>query len=63
MKSIILAYYLLTGVVVKSEHPNGDKVYSIPSIEVTEAYKVEVLEWIETKTFEYDETLEPSVNK
>lgn len=62
MKAVILAYYLLTGVVVKSEHPNGDKVYAIPSIEVSEAYKSEVLNWIETKEFEYNETLEPSVN-
>lgn len=63
MKTIILAFYILTGQVQTDRHPNGDKVYHIPSIEVKEAYKEEVLEWIETGVFTYDETNEPKVEQ
>jgi len=63
MKTVILAFYILTGQVETDKHPDGRKVYNIPSIEVKEAYREEVIEWIETGVFTYDETNEPKVEQ
>ena len=61
MSKIILLWYLINGTVECDRDPNGTKIYTIKSIEVTEAYKPEVLNWIKTDVFEYDETLEDKV--
>lgn len=59
MIKIIFTWYLITGVVSPTEEVDGRQTYSIKleTSAIDYAYKEEILEWIETGTFEYNEDL------
>ena len=60
---LMLAFHLLVGGITKGEFQDGKKIYTIKEINIEQAYKVEVLRYLKTGIFEYDDTLEYSVTK
>ena len=54
---------LNSGFIVKTDDVDGRAIYSIPSRNIEYAYKAEIIQYMETGVFVYDETLEPSVKK
>jgi leucyl aminopeptidase (aminopeptidase T) len=61
MAKLIFAWYLITGTVQYQQTVDGHKQYALffkDGKVVDYAYKAEILEYIETKTFEYNEDLE-----
>ena len=61
MAKLIFAWYLITGTVQYKQTVDGHKQYALffkDGKVVDYAYKAEILEYIETKTFEYNEDLE-----
>jgi len=61
MTKLIFIWYLLTGTVEYQQTMDGHKQYALffkDGKVVDYAYKSEILEYIETGTFEYNEDLE-----
>jgi hypothetical protein len=52
---LVFTWYLLTGVVVPTDEVDGRTIYSMPEANIEYAYEEELIEYIETKTFEYNE--------
>ena len=64
LTKLIFVLYLLTGTVTPQDEHEGRKTYVIfmkDNTCIEHAYKGEVLHWIETGSFQYDETLEDKV--
>ena len=72
MKTIMFVWYLINGTIVPQKEVDGRNCYRVNFPETTEitegnktfcsnvvdyAYKEEILEYIESKTFEYNEDL------
>jgi hypothetical protein len=60
MNTIIFLWYLITGTVVYQQEMDGRYQYALffPDGKVVDyATKAEIMEYIETKTFEYNEDL------
>ena len=61
MANLIFVWYLLTGTVQYQQTMDGHKQYALffkDGKVIDYAYKGEILEYIETGTFEYNEDLE-----
>jgi hypothetical protein len=61
MKTIIFIWYLVTGTVVPQHKVNGRQTYAVffeDGKVVDFAFRGEVMQYILTGNFEYDETLE-----
>jgi hypothetical protein len=61
MKTIIFIWYLVSGTVVPQDKVDDRQTYALffeDGKVVDFAYKAEILEYIETGTFEYDEDRE-----
>lgn len=52
---LVFTWYLLTGVVVPNGDVDGRTIYTMPKAKIEYAYKEELVEYIETGTFEYNE--------
>jgi len=52
---LVFTWYLLTGVVVPTDDVDGRTIYSMPKANIEYAYEEELIEYIETGTFEYNE--------
>ena len=52
-----------SGVIVPTDDVDGRPIYSIPSRCIEYAYKEEILHYMESGIFVYDETLEDPVRK
>jgi hypothetical protein len=52
---------LHSGFIVKTDDVDGRPIYSIPSRDIEYAYKAEIIQYMETGVFAYDETLEDPV--
>jgi hypothetical protein len=52
---LVFTWYLLTGVVVPTGDVDGRTIYTMPKAKIEYAYKEELVEYIETGTFEYNE--------
>jgi hypothetical protein len=59
MNQVIFIWYLMTGVITPTEPVNNRATYTIKQKDfiVEYAYRGEVLNWIESDKFIYDETL------
>ena len=65
MKTLLFVWYIINGTLIPQKKVDGDWTYRIvfPTAdecfgkEVDYAYKEEVMEWIETGNFEYNENL------
>jgi hypothetical protein len=53
---------LHSGFIVKSDDVDGRTIYSIPSKDIEYAYKAEIIQYLETGTFSYDDTLDDKVD-
>ena len=53
---------LYSGVIVPSDDVDGRTIYSIPSAGIEYAYKAEIIQYLETGVFTYDETIDDPVD-
>ena len=53
---------LHSGFIVKSDDVDGRTIYSIPSKDIEYAYKTEIIQYLETGVFTYDDTLDDKVD-
>ena len=64
LTKLIFVFYLCTGTITPQDEHEGRKTYAIffkDGTCIDYAYKAEVYNWIETGSFQYDETLEDKV--
>ena len=66
--SLILAHLtfvlqLHSGFIVKTDDVDGRPIYSIPTKCIEYAYKAEIIQYLETGVFTYDETLDDPVKE
>jgi hypothetical protein len=59
---LIFTLKLCSGVIVPSDDVDGRTIYSIPSAKIEYAYEAEILRYLETGVFTYDETLDDAVS-
>lgn len=55
---ISFVLYLHTGVILYTGDVDGRAIYSIPSAGIEYAYKAEIIQYLETGEFTYDEDIE-----
>jgi hypothetical protein len=60
--NLMFVLQLHTGVIIPTDKVDGRTIYSIPSAGIEYAYKAEIIQYLETGTFTYDETLEDPVD-
>ena len=53
---------LHSGVIIASDDVDGRTIYSVPSAGIEYAYKAEIIQYLETGTFTYDETIDDKVD-
>ena len=61
--SLLIAYLTFTlqlhsGIIIKTGDVDGRDIYSIPSAGIEYAYKAEIIQYLETGKFDYNEDLE-----
>jgi hypothetical protein len=59
--NIMFVLQLHSGVIIPTDDVDGRTIYSIPSAGIEYAYKAEIIQYLETGVFSYDETLEDPV--
>ena len=52
---------LHTGIIIPTDDVDGRTIYSIPSKDIEYAYKSEIIDFMQTGVFTYDETLDDPV--
>jgi len=62
MLKLFFMWQVLTGVIVPQDDVDGRTIYSIPTVGIEYAYKTEIIRYLETGTFQYDETLDDKVD-
>ena len=60
--NLMFVLQLHTGVIIPTDKVDGRTIYSMPSANIEYAYKAEIIQYLETGTFTYDETLEDPVD-
>lgn len=60
--NLMFVLQLHTDVIIPTDDVDGRTIYSIPSANIEYAYKAEIIQYLETGTFNYDETLEDPVD-
>jgi hypothetical protein len=55
-------WQVLTGVIVPQDDVDGRTIYSIPTVGIEYAYKTEIIQYLETGVFTYDETIDDPVD-
>jgi hypothetical protein len=58
---LMFVLHLHSGFIVATDDVDGRTIYSIPSKDIEYAYKSEILQYMETGVFVYDETIDDSV--
>ena len=53
---------LYSGIIIPTDDVDGRTIYSIPSAGIEYAYKTEIIQYLETGVFTYDETLDDPVD-
>ena len=59
---LMFVLQLHSGAIIASDDVDGRTIYSIPSANIEYAYKAEIIQYLETGTFTYDETLDDPVD-
>ena len=49
---------LHTGIIIPTDDVDGRTIYSVPSAGIEYAYKAEIIQYLETGQFDYNEDLE-----
>jgi len=60
---LMFVLQLHSGFIVASDDVDGRTIYSIPSKDIEYAYKSEIIEYMQTGVFTYDETLDDAVKE
>ena len=60
--NLMFVLQLHSGIIIPTDNVDGRTIYSIPSANIEYAYKAEIIQYLETGTFTYDETLEDPVD-
>jgi hypothetical protein len=60
---LMFVLHLHSGFIVASDDVDGRTIYSIPSKDIEYAYKAEIIDYMQTGVFTYDETLEDPVKE
>lgn len=60
--NIMFVLQLHTGIIIPTDDVDGRTIYSMPSAGIEYAYKAEIIQYLETGVFSYDETLEDPVD-
>ena len=55
---ISFVLYLHTGVILYTGNVDGRAIYSVPDAGIEYAYKAEIIQYLETGEFDYNEDLE-----
>jgi hypothetical protein len=59
---LMFILHLHSGFIVKSDDVDGRTIYSVPSKNIEYAYKAEIIQYLETGVFTYDDTLDDKVD-
>jgi len=59
--NLMFVLQLHTGVIIPTDKVDGRTIYSIPSESIEYAYKSEIIQYLETGIFKYDDTLDDPV--
>ena len=62
LAKLMFILQLHSGFIVKSDDVDGRTIYSIPSKNIEYAYKAEIIRYLETGVFTYDDTLDDKVD-
>jgi len=57
LSTIIFIWYLITGTIYSVDTVDGRTIYDMPSTKIEYAYKEELIQYIETGKFQYNEDL------
>lgn len=60
---LMFVLQLHSGFIVASDDVDGRTIYSIPSKDIEYAYKSEIIEYMQTGIFTYDETSDDAVKE
>ena len=60
---LMFVLHLHSGFIVASDDVDGRTIYSIPSKDIEYAYKSEIIDFMQTGVFTYDETLDDPVKE
>lgn len=55
---LMFTLQLHTGIIIPTDDVDGRTIYSVPSAGIEYAYKAEILQYLETGVFDYNEDLE-----
>lgn len=58
---LMFILHLHSGFIVATDDVDGRTIYSIPSKDIEYAYKSEIIDYMQTGVFTYDETLDDKV--
>jgi hypothetical protein len=58
---LMFVLHLHSGFIVASDDVDGRTIYSIPSKDIEYAYKAEIIQYLETGVFTYNETIDDPV--
>ena len=59
---LLFTLKIYSGVIVLSDDVDGRTIYAIPSAGIEYAYKAEIIQYLETGVFTYDDTLDDPVD-
>lgn len=59
---LMFVLQLHSGAIIASDDVDGRTIYSVPSAKIEYAYKIEIIRYLETGVFQYDETIDDSVD-
>lgn len=59
---LMFTLQLCSGTIVPSDDVDGRTIYSVPNMGIEYAYKAEIIQYLETGVFSYDETLDDAVD-
>ena len=60
--NIMFVLQLHTGIIIPTDDVDGRTIYSVPSAGIEYAYKAEIIQYLETGVFMYDETIDDPVD-
>ena len=61
LAKLLFAIQIQSGIIIPSIEPDGKTIYAIPRDCIEYAYKEEVVEYLKTGVFSYDDTLDDAV--
>ena len=60
--NLMFVLQLHSGIIIPTDDVDGRTIYSVPSAGIEYAYKAEIIQYLETGVFTYDDTLDDKVD-